>query len=76
MRILLPFILCAAGLEARTVELKIYPPEIRFHAGSDGQKILVVATDDEGVSREVTTEATLSAGPLVQVERNRLPKIG
>ncbi|MCC6383351.1 MAG: DUF1549 domain-containing protein, partial [Dehalococcoidia bacterium] len=68
MRILLSFVLWSAALEAKTVELKIYPPEVRFHAASDGQAILVVATDDEGVSREVTAEATLSTGPLAQVE--------
>ncbi|MBL8220740.1 MAG: DUF1553 domain-containing protein [Bryobacterales bacterium] len=68
MRILLSFVLWSAALEAKTVELKIYPPEVRFHAASDGQTILVVATDEEGVSREVTAEATLSTGPLAQVE--------
>ncbi len=32
------FTLLAAAAAAKTVELKIYPPEVRFHAGSEGQK--------------------------------------
>ncbi|HYI92175.1 MAG TPA: DUF1549 and DUF1553 domain-containing protein [Bryobacteraceae bacterium] len=52
------FILLAASASAKTIELKIYPPEVRFHAGSEGQKVLVVATDEEGVSREVTSEVS------------------
>ncbi|MFN7934043.1 MAG: DUF1549 and DUF1553 domain-containing protein [Bryobacteraceae bacterium] len=74
MSILFLLALFASGVSAKTVELKIYPPEVRFHAGSAGQKILVVATDEEGVSREVTASATLSAGTLAQVEGNRTVK--
>src|SRR5262245_32617434 len=73
MRHLILFTLVAAMAPAKTVELKIYPPEVRFHANSEGQKVLVVATDDEGVSREVTSEVTfqVTAG---QVEGNRTIK--
>ena len=56
MRHWLLFTLLAATAAAKTVELKIYPPEVRFHAGSEGQKVLVVATDDEGVSRKSPPE--------------------
>ena len=46
------------GISAKTVSLSIYPPEVRLHAGGEGQKVLLTATDDEGVAREVTSEAT------------------
>src|SRR4051794_19292029 len=42
-----------SGLGARTADLKIYPPEVRVHIGSEGQTLLLIATDDDGVSREV-----------------------
>src|SRR6185436_8912447 len=64
------FTLLAAAAAAKTVDLKIYPPEVRFHAGSEGQKMLVVATDDEGISREVTAEVTFQVnGALVEANR-------
>ena len=74
MRHLMFFTLLAAVAAAKTVELKIYPPEVRFHAGSEGQHVLVVATDDEGVSREVTAEVTfqVSAASLARVEANTI----
>ena len=65
--------LLAVGAEAKTVALKIYPPEVRFHAG-EGQKILVVATDEEGVSREVTAEAAFRAPASVQMEAGHTVK--
>ncbi len=43
-----------SGLCARTADLKIYPPEVRVHIGSEGQTILLIATDDDGVSREIS----------------------
>ena len=65
--------LLTAAASAKTVELKIYPPQVRFHTGSEGQKVLVVATDDEGVSREVTAEVTFQATGA-SVEANRTIK--
>ena len=50
------------GVSAKTVSLSIYPPEVRLHAGGEGQKVLLTATDDEGVAREVTSEATWEFG--------------
>ena len=46
----------AMGLYAKTAELKLYPPEVRVHA-SDTQRVLLLATDEQGVTREVTAEA-------------------
>jgi hypothetical protein len=76
MRHLVLVSLLAAIAAAKTVELKVYPPEIRFHAGSEGQTVLVVATDDDGVSREVTLEATfrVNVPSLAHVEANRTIK--
>ena len=48
MRNLILFTVLASTAMPKTVVLKIYPPDIRFHAGSEGQNVLVVATDDEG----------------------------
>lgn len=54
---LLTLAMLPGGLAGKTVSLVLYPPEVRFHAGSDGQSVLLIATDDEGVSRDVTAEA-------------------
>lgn len=59
MRILL-FLSIPLLLAAKTVKVDMYPPEVRLHAGAS-QSLLVVATDDEGVAREVTAEAKLTA---------------
>ena len=55
---LIIFLLSAAAsaLASKTVELKLYPPEVRVHAG-EAQTLLLLATDGDGVTREVTTEA-------------------
>ena len=53
----LALLLMPLTLGARTVTVQLYPPEIRLHAKGPGQTILLVATDEEGVSREVTSEA-------------------
>lgn len=59
----------AAALSAKTVSLAVYPPEVRLHAGSEGQKLLVVATDDEGVTQDVTTATRFQTPPsLAKVE--------
>ena len=57
----LPFILIlllvgVAGLSAGTVQLKLFPSDIRVHAG-EVQTLLLLAIDEEGVTREVTAEA-------------------
>jgi hypothetical protein len=44
---------------AKTVELKIYPPEIRIEAGAPGQTVMVAATDKDGVTTDVTAKATV-----------------
>ncbi len=49
----------AVTATAATVSLKLYPPEIRVHAG-DSQMVLLVATGADGVTREVTPEAKWS----------------
>ena len=38
---------------AKTLDIHLYPPEVRVHAGGEGQTLLLIATDEEGVSREV-----------------------
>jgi Protein of unknown function (DUF1553)/Protein of unknown function (DUF1549) len=58
---LLALLLVPLTLGARTVTVQLYPPEIRLHAKGPGQTILLVATDEEGVSREVTSEAVWRA---------------
>lgn len=60
MRPVYILLIAAAISSARTLELNLYPPEVRFHAG-ESQTLLVIATDPDGVSREVTSEATLRA---------------
>lgn len=40
---------------AATVGLQLYPPEIRVHSG-ESQAVLLIATDSDGVTREVTAE--------------------
>ncbi len=47
---------------ADTVQVRIYPPAIDLESEGSKQTILVAATDDEGVSREVTQQAELSLG--------------
>ena len=49
----------AVTATAATVSLKLYPPEIRVHAGNS-QMVLLVATGADGVTREVTPEAKWS----------------
>jgi hypothetical protein len=49
-------LMAAMDLSGKTVELKLYPPEIRVHAG-ESQMVVLLATDGEGVTREVTLEA-------------------
>lgn len=58
MRTFLLLVILTAGLAAKTVSLTLYPPEIRLHARGEGQSVLLIATDDEGVSREVTSAAS------------------
>ena len=53
-----PLLLLACSLHARTVELQIYPPTLRMDAASVGQTLLVVATDEAGVTRDITDQAT------------------
>jgi hypothetical protein len=52
------------AVSAKTVSLTLYPPEVRMHAGGEGQAVLLIATDEAGVGREVTAEAawTFSGG--------------
>lgn len=45
---------------AETKILTLYPPEIRVHAG-ESQTLLLLATDADGVAREVTGEASLQS---------------
>jgi hypothetical protein len=72
-----PFLLLLMGLpvgiSAKTISLSIYPPEVRLHAGGEGQKVLLTATDDEGVAREVTSEATweFSGAPIASFQKPR-----
>ncbi|MBL8210882.1 MAG: DUF1553 domain-containing protein [Bryobacterales bacterium] len=73
MRYLAVISLLTFSASAKTVDLKIYPPEVRLHAG-EGQKILVIATDEEGVSREVTAEAAYTTPAYLQVEAKRTVK--
>jgi hypothetical protein len=51
-------LLLSSGM-AKTIDLKIYPPEIRIEAGQNGQAVLVVATDQDGITRDVTDKATI-----------------
>src|SRR5262245_49485856 len=53
----LAFLFVPLTLGARTVTLHVYPPEIRVHANGSGQTILLIATDEEGVSADVTSGA-------------------
>ena len=50
----------AVSSRAATVSLQLYPPEVRVHAG-ESQTVLLIATDSEGVTREVTAEAKWSS---------------
>lgn len=56
--LLLLLIIPSAGLSGKTVRLTLYPPEVRLHASGEGQAVLLIATDEEGVSREVTADAS------------------
>jgi hypothetical protein len=55
------FLLCVCSALARTVDIQIYPPVVKVEAGGAAQTILVAATNEEGVTRDVTAEATLRA---------------
>src|ERR1700737_3806530 len=70
---LLPLALLPVSLAAGTVAIKLYPPEVRLHAQGEGQTILLIAMDDEGVGREVTSEAgwKFSDASLATVESSR-----
>jgi len=54
---LLALLLVPLTLSARTVTVQLYPPEIRLHAKGPGQTILLVATDEEGVSPRFAEES-------------------
>src|SRR5437660_5487064 len=70
---LLPLVLLPVTLSAGTVVIKLYPPEIRLHAQGEGQTILLIAIDDEGVGREVTPQAgwKFSDASVAGVESSR-----
>src|SRR4030088_3140597 len=70
---LLPLALLPITLSAGTVAIKLYPPEIRLHAQGEGQTILLIAIDDEGVGREVTPQAgwKFSDTSVASVESSR-----
>ena len=62
---------------AKTASILLYPPEVRVHTNGEGQTLLLIATDDEGVSREVTfAEARLELADksIASVEASRILK--
>lgn len=64
---------------AKTVDIHLYPPEVRVHAGGEGQTLLLIATDEEGVTREVQlVEAKLvfTDASLASIESSRILKSG
>ncbi|MEX2261296.1 MAG: DUF1549 and DUF1553 domain-containing protein [Bryobacteraceae bacterium] len=74
---ILPLLALLPGaLSARTVELKLYPPEIRTHASDAGQTVLLIATDEEGVDRDVTAEASwqIADASLASIEASHVIK--
>ena len=60
-------LLCLTPLlaSAATVQVRVYPPEIELESDGARQTILVTATDDEGVTQEVTQQAEISVGRAV-----------
>ena len=62
IRLSLVFAFAPLLLTAKSIDLKVYPPEVRLHAHGEGQTVLVVVTDDEGVSRDVTAETSWRMG--------------
>src|SRR5438270_5494862 len=73
IHLLLPLALLPFTLAAGTVAITLYPPEIRVHAKGEGQTVLLIAVDDEGVAREVTAQASwkFSDGSVAGVEASR-----
>src|SRR5438270_12468407 len=50
----------AARPKAALVSLKLYPPEINLATAPDRQSIVVQATYADGITRDVTREATIT----------------
>ena len=69
---LLSLALTSFTLSARTVKLKLYPPEVRLHAKGEGQTVMVIATDQDGVSREVTADPFFTGGHLATLSAAEL----
>ena len=61
------------ALAAEYVELALYPPQVRLETGDDSQRVVAVATRDDGVTVDVTAEVVwdrAGAGPeLFAVEQ-------
>ncbi|MEP6538002.1 MAG: DUF1549 and DUF1553 domain-containing protein [Bryobacteraceae bacterium] len=70
---LLPLLLQPFPLAAKTVAIKLYPPEVRVHAQGEGQTVLLIAVDEEGVGREATSEAVwkVSDASVGNIESSR-----
>ncbi len=59
-----------ASAEPATAKIDVYPPVVHLNTSLDNQPVIVVATRDDGVTRDVTAEAKFSVvdGKLAQFE--------
>jgi len=63
----------ARAQEARVTELRILPPQVRLDDARDRQRIVVLATDVDGVHRDVTALATVALENPVALENGGDP---
>lgn len=52
---------------AEYTELAVYPPHVSLSNAQDSQRLVAVATRDDGVTRDVTAEVQWAAGPEVEM---------
>ena len=66
--------LAAARAESPLAELRVYPPEVQLNTQRDRQSYIVQAVYEDGLTRDVTSEATVSLGDasLVRQEGHTL----
>src|SRR5438874_3329457 len=64
----------AASAEDKLTSLAVYPPDINLNTNADSQRFIVVATRDDGVTLDVTAQATakLADSKLCRLDKSVL----
>jgi hypothetical protein len=65
---------CAVAPAAEVIRIDVYPPDVRLNTQRDNQRVIVVASRDDGVTLDITGDATikLSQEGIARLESHTL----